>query len=150
MFVLPRLREPISLTPARTGALAADELSPLAFAWIVGGPVPNQQRPDSPRHQNHSHPDGAPLWNMSKGRAVVPHSVGLRTGPTWVLMISVLVAAADTDAVAAGPNHPHTEGSPSRQGSLDRTRQTAHSPPTAGTPLSAYDTNRSTASSIAI
>ena len=45
-----------------------------------------------------------------KAVPLFPYSVGLRTGPTWVLMISVLVAAADADTVVAEPNHPHTEG----------------------------------------
>ena len=47
-----------------------------------------------------------------KAAPLFPYSVGLRTGPIWVLMISVLVAVADADAdaVVAEPNHPHTEG----------------------------------------
>ena len=104
MLVIPLLREPIGLTPVRTGALAADELSLLAFAWIVDGPVPNQQRPDS---EPLPLPTETLCGYMSKGCVV---SVGLRTGPIWVLMISVLVAAVDADAVVAELNHPHTEG----------------------------------------
>ena len=97
----------------RTGAPAPDELSLLlAFAWIVGWPVPNQQRPDSPRHQNNSHSRRSHFVKyVQRPRRCSPHSVGLRTGSIWVLMISVLApAVAAADAEVAEPNHPHTEG----------------------------------------
>ena len=83
-------------------ATAADVLNRLpAFAWIVGGPVPNQQCPDRA--------------SCSRRSVLLSHSNGLPTGSMWVPMISVLalvVAAedADADAVEAESDHPCTEG----------------------------------------
>ena len=67
--VLPLLQEPIGLTPVRTGALAA------AFSRSCGSSAgPYRTSSIRTRHATRTAPtpDGAPLWNMSKGRAIVP------------------------------------------------------------------------------